>query len=386
MNKDAEGPDSHDRHEPFAWHEPTTTHEQEHSPSHAGNGTVNHGRDDRSPEDGFDSDEQALRRLLQQAVQTVEPRDGTLDHLRRAVPARRARKRQAAVGMAAAALFIGTAVPALLHVSGATGSDVNPSVAGQASQAQGGASQGKADGSDSTAGGTSGKSQDKGKGSTKGDGKGKGSTPGTGSGAGTGPAATSAAGTPVCTAEQLGSATQSMDAPDSAGTVYGTFRVVNISTSACSVGGAGSVSVLAQGAADATKIGAQRHVAGDAAAGLPDPSTEVTGLLLQPGAAYEEKFAFVPSAACPSTGGSGGTTDGGPSATPTPTGDTGSTAGTTSTGTDSGVTTQMMREDGTADGSVIVSHTTEAGSPTVSATVTNACAGTVYFTGVLAGA
>jgi hypothetical protein len=33
----------------------------------------------------------------------------------------------------------------------------------------------------------------------------------------------------------------------------------------------------------------------------------------------------------------------------------------------------------------VVSHTAQAGSPTVSATVPNACAGTVYRTGVLAG-
>ncbi|MGW2234774.1 hypothetical protein ACWCWE_12330, partial [Streptomyces sp. NPDC001759] len=129
MNRDAQGPDSRDRHEPFAWHEPTAPDEQEHTQSHAGNGTVNHGPDDQSP-DGFDSDELALRRMLHQAVQTVEPRDGTLEHLRRAVPARRARKRQAMVGMAAAALFLGTAIPALVHVSNSTGSDVNPSVAG----------------------------------------------------------------------------------------------------------------------------------------------------------------------------------------------------------------------------------------------------------------
>lgn len=50
------------------------------------------------------------------------------------------------------------------------------------------------------------------------------------------------------------------------------------------------------------------------------------------------------------------------------------------------MTTQMLTADGTADGSVTVSHTSEAGSPTVSATVLNACAGTVYYTGVLAGA
>ncbi|WP_406443526.1 hypothetical protein [Streptomyces sp. NBC_01613] len=343
---------------------------------------MNHGPDDQSSDDGLDSDELALRRLLQQAVQTVEPRDGSLDHLRRAVPARRARKRQAAVGMAAAALFIGTAVPALLHVSNSTGSDVNPSVAGQASQAQGGASQGKnADGSQGTAGGSSGKSQDQGKGNAKGEGKGKGTGTGTGSSAGTGPAATSAAGAPVCTATQLGSPTESVDAPDSANTVYGTFRVVNVSTTACSVGGAGTVSTLAQGAADATKITAVRHVSGDAAAGLPDPSTEVTGLQLLPGAAYEVKFAWVPSGTCPTTGDSSGGSDGGSTATPTPT-DTAST----SSGSDSGVTSQMVTEDGTQDGSVVVSHTTEAGSPTVSATVSDACAGQVIYTGVLAGA
>jgi hypothetical protein len=385
MNKDAQGPDAHDRHEPFAWHEPTRPDEQDHTQPHAGNGTVNHGPDDQSPDEGFDSDELALRRLLHHAVDTVEPSDGALEQLRRAVPARRARKRQAAVGMAAAALFIGTAVPALLHVSGATGDDVNPSVAGQASQAQGGASQGKADGNESTAGGGSGASKDKGKGGTKGDGKGKGSAPGAGSSAGTGPSVSSA-GTAVCTAAQLGSPTQSVGAPDAGGTVYGTFRVVNVSSSACSVTGPGGVSVLAQGAADATRIGAQRHASGDPAAGLPDPSTEVTGLLLQPGAAYEVKFAWVPSASCPSSGGDGGNGDGGPTSSPTPTEGSGSTDGSTSTGTDSGVSTQMLREDGTQDGSVVVSDTTEAGAPTVSATVPNACAGTVYYTGVLAGA
>lgn len=387
MNRDAQGPDSRDRHEPFAWHEPTEPHEQEHTQSHAGNGTVNDGPDDQSPE-GFDSDELALRRMLQQAVQTVEPRDGTLEHLRRAVPARRARKRQAMVGMAAAALFLGTAVPALVHVSNSTGSDVNPSVAGQASQAQGGANQGKTDGSESTAGGTSGKSGNPGKNGTKGGDKGKNSGAATGGTAGTDPSSTSAS-APVCTADQLGQATGSAAAPDAAGAVYGTFRVVNISTASCTVDSLGSVSFQTAGAADATKISTMRHVSGDAAAGLPDPSTEVASLILQPGAAYEVKFAWVPSQSCPTTGGdSGGTSDGGPTADPSPTGETtGSTTGTTSTstGTDSGVTTQMLRTDGTADGSVIVSHTTQAGSPTATATVPNACAGTVYYTGLLAG-
>ncbi|WP_334594825.1 hypothetical protein [Streptomyces sp. B21-083] len=69
---------------------------------------------------------------------------------------------------------------------------------------------------------------------------------------------------------------------------------------------------------------------------------------------------------------------------PTPSESTDSSA-TTSTGGDTGTSAQLLTEDGTvADGSVAVSYTAEAGSPTVTATVSNACAGTVYKTGVMA--
>ncbi|MGW3284025.1 hypothetical protein ACWDR3_05170 [Streptomyces sp. NPDC001002] len=383
-DRDAEGPDSHERHEPYAWHEPTAPHDQNHTQSHAGNGTVNHdGPEDPSPE-GLDSEELTLRTLLHQAVQTVEPRDGTLDHLRKAVPARRARKRQAVVGMAAAALFIGTAVPALLHVSNATGSGVNPSAVGQASQAQGGSGSGKgADGNESTAGGSSGKTEDKDPGGAKGSDGGKGTGAGTGGTSGANPSATTTTDAPVCTAVQLGSPTGTSGAADATGAVYGTFSVVNVSTAACTVSGPGTVSTLAQGAADGTKVGAVRHVAGDPAAGLPDPSTESTSLVLQPGAAYEVKFAWVPSETCPSTGTSDGGNTGEPSPDPSTSASSGGTSGTTS-GTTDGTTTQLLTDGGTADGSVEVSHTAQSGSPTVSTVVSNACAGTVYYTGVLA--
>lgn len=43
-----------------------------------------------------------------------------------------------------------------------------------------------------------------------------------------------------------------------------------------------------------------------------------------------------------------------------------------------------MTEDGTADGSVVVSYTAEPAAPTASATVSGACAGKVYWTGLLA--
>jgi hypothetical protein len=385
--KDEDG--GRDAHEPHARQEPARPHEHEHTPSHAGNGTVNDSPDELGS-DGLDSDELELRRMLHRAVQDVEPRDGALEHLRRAVPARRARKRQAVVGMAAAALFVGTAVPALVHVSRSTGSDANPAIAGQASEAHGGTGRGKEPtGGESGTGGSPDKTTDKGGGGGK-DGRKDGADTGTGPvGGPDDPSADSGGKAPACTATQLGSATATAEAPDSAGVVHGTFHIVNVSSKGCSVGGPGEVSHLAQGAADDTRISVADHVAGDAAAGLPDPSTEAPGLLLPPGAAYEVKFAWVPSQTCPTTGdgspgGSpGGSETGDPSPDPTPT-QGASATGTATTGSDSGLTPQTFRADGPADGSVVVSYTAEAGSPTVSTTVSNACAGTIYRTGVLA--
>lgn len=372
---------SAERHEPLAWHGPTSPPRRpDPKQSHAGNSTVNHHLDDQGP-DGLDSDELALRRMLHDAVQEMEPRDGTLDHLRRAVPVRRARKRQAAVGMAAAALFLGTAVPAVLHVSNAGGSDANPSLAGQASQAQGGTDQGKDPdgGSTGKVGGSSGRTGEQGKGSATDPGQDKETAGGTAS-SGAGHTVESAASAAPCTGEQLDAGAPTVEVPDSAGTVYGTFRVQNTSTAACTVGGAVSVTIGVQGAADATKITVAEHASGDVAARLPDPSLYVSQLALAPGSAYEVKFAWVPSETCPTTGGGSGGDSGG-SASPSPTStDQSSTTGETTSGT----AAQLFTEDGTADGSVSVSYTAEGGSPTSVATVPDACAGTIYRTGVLA--
>ncbi|MFD4561354.1 hypothetical protein ACFWP5_44760 [Streptomyces sp. NPDC058469] len=439
MSDKAEGSGSRERREPDVRRGPTWARREQPNETHAGNGTVNHGPDEQSPTgpsldgnpenpensegiensgdiegrhpvgpggpgeqgtdehgpdvhahdvhgndvhvpEGFDSDELALRRLLHQAVQEVEPRDGTLDHLRKAVPARRARKRQALVGMAATVLFFGTAIPALVHVSNSTGSNADPSIAGSSSQAQGGTSSGKnPDGGSSTAGGSSGQASQN-PGGHKNDGTGK--TPGRGT-VSANPSASAGTAASVCTADQLGSSNSTVDAADSAGIVYGTFSVTNTSGTSCTVGGAGTVGTSPVGAADANKITVVRHSAGDVAAGLPDPSTEASQLVLQPGAAYVIKFAWVPSETCPTTGTStGGTTTGGSTPSPTPTEDAGTSSG--STAGDTGTSTQLL-EDGTLDGSVVVSHTAEAGSPTVTATVSNACAGAVYRTGLLAG-
>lgn len=330
---------------------------------------------------GADSDELALRNLLHQAVAEIEPRDGTLEHLRRAVPARRARKRQAVVGMAAAALFIGTAVPALVHVSNSTGSEINPSAVGNGSQTQGGSGESKGEsGKSGSAGGSSsapesGKNDDKGKGD-----KGKGESNGSTGGAEPTPATETI---PACTATQL-SSSASAGAPDSVGAVYGTFRVSNISGASCTVAGAGGVSTTPQGAADGSRISVVPHVAGDAAGGLPDPALSPSQLVLAPGTSYEVQFAWVPSEPCP-TGDetTGGTSGGGePSPDPTPTEEV-TDGGTTTDGTNS-MTTQLFTEDGAVDGSVLVSHTAEGGVTTATTTVSNACAGTVYRTGLLA--
>ncbi|WP_369234332.1 hypothetical protein AB5J56_21270 [Streptomyces sp. R21] len=418
--------------------DPRPGHEHEHEQSHAGNGIVNHGPDGQdhggqSPgdheldgqglglegllgslgrsadgqgsqgskaqgvnglsskgqgvnglgSDALGADELALRRLLHQAVQEIEPTDGTLDHLRRAVPARRARKRQAVVGMAAAALFIGTAIPALVHVSNATGSGADPSIAGNSSQTQGGANQGKeTDGGSRASGGSSTSSHGKGKGDQKGQ-KGNGKSAGTTTGGGSADPSASVAATAECTAAQLGAGAGSAGGPDSTGVVYGSLPISNISTTACTVTGAGGVSTAVAGAADASKVSVSNHVAGDAAVGLPDPSTEVAQLLLQPGTSYVVKFAWVPSETCPTTGGSTGSTD--PTPTPTPSETATDTGGTTTTtdGT-TGEAPQLVAEEGVADGSVTVSLTAAAGSATTSATVSNACSGTVYRTGMLA--
>ncbi|MFE2047750.1 hypothetical protein [Streptomyces sp. NPDC059459] len=361
--------------------------------THAGNRTVNHGPADQGPDtrgpEGLGSDELALRTMLHHAVQDVEPSDGTLEHLRRAVPARRARKRQAVVGVAAAVLFVGTAIPALVHVSNTTGPGADPSVAGHASQAQGGASQGKDPaGGQSGVAGSAGAAEDKDKADPKGE------TPrdeesgaATGSAPGADPSASTAAegGAPACTAQQLGPAVASSAAPDSTGVVYGSFQVTNVSSDGCTVVGPGSVVATPQGAAEATRIGTARHAAGDAAAGLPDPSLEAASLALAPGSAYEVQFAWVPSETCPAPGDTTGGGTGGPTPAPSPT-EAPTTAGGTSAGDgDTGTTTQLVTEDGPAGGSVSVTYTPEGGAGSATATVSDACAGTVYWTGVLPG-
>ncbi|MFF5502989.1 hypothetical protein [Streptomyces roseolus] len=386
------------------------------------------GRDDLSgrlmmdfePGPGEDEgeDELALRRLFQGAVSGLEPSADTLDHLRRAVPARRARKRQALVGAAAAAVLIGTAVPAFLHVAGSPGlTAANPALAGHGEQAQGGTGA-EAEGDDpastkapstkvsSTTGPTEGATD-----------KGEARPDPTGSRSGAGSEPGSAAGSvPTCGPGALRSGGGYNSGADSTGVVYGGFTIVNGSGSTCRVEGSGLVSLSASGAADPGRISVVRHFDGDPATGLPSASADVKPLVLKAGASYQVKFAWVPSASC-STDGGGATptapteptevpteptptpteptqvpTE--PTPTPTPDGEgaaggggteTGGGTGTgTDAGTDSGLTTQLLRAEPAA-GSVAVSYTAEPGDPTVTTVLDGACAGTLYRTGMLKG-
>ncbi|WP_018529209.1 hypothetical protein [Streptomyces sp. HmicA12] len=335
---------------------------------------------------GLGDDELALRRMMRQAVAEIGPpgnTDAALDHLRRAVPARRARRRQATVGAIAAGVFVAMAVPAVLHVTNSTTSGDRPSIAGNSTATQGSGGSGKsagAGGHDSA--GSPSHSKDKGKDGNKGKKGDQGKGSGSGATAGTDPASTAAASSPTCDANELGTPVPTVGQPDAGGTVYGSFRVTNTSTDNCTVDSGGSLVTIAQGAADPAKVSVVDHTSGDRAAGLPDPSTEPSQLVLEPGKAYEVRFAWVPSAPCTPAGGGSGGTGGGeePSPSPSTSGDTTPTAG------DSADTAQLATQlgsEGTEDGSVVVSHTAEPGAPAAAATIPDACAGTVYRTGLL---
>ncbi|GAA2258807.1 hypothetical protein GCM10010232_56520 [Streptomyces amakusaensis] len=347
-----------------------------------------------TPGDG--TDELALRRLFHGAVDELAPSEGALDHLRKAVPARRARKRQALIGVAAAALLLGTAIPAFVHVSNPSGGDKTGPVAIGNDNIQGGPgteaekqkerekeAKEKAARASSSPTGKPQKPKDREEkdrpsespGTRPGKNTGGGGSTGGGD-ASAGPPGEAPADALVCDAARLSVAVQEAGLPDAEGKVYGVFRVSNVSGDACSVGG-GAVGVQTLGAADPAKVSVVRHTADGPATGLPDPSLEADSLLLEPTQSYEVRFAWVPSETCPAT-------DGGESPAPTPTDDgTGATEGTGGS-TPGEVSAQLLTEDGgLQDGSISVTHVADPGAPTAQAAIPNACAGTVYQTGLL---
>ncbi|WP_405937563.1 hypothetical protein OG338_13430 [Streptomyces sp. NBC_00726] len=339
-------------------------------------------------EGGDDGAEDALRRMMHGVVQGLEPSEGSLDRLQRAVPARRARRRQALVGAAAAALLIGTAIPAFVHVANSEGSSTaSPAIAGHGEQAQGGS--GDDSGADSGNGGgeSGGGHPNGGQGlpqepTSPSDSSGR-SQEGDPAGASADPSRSAVDAMRPCDPGQLGVESAKTGAAGADGTVYGAFRIANVSGENCVVRSGGIVGFEAMGAADPTRIEVVRHTEGDPASGLPDPVTEETVVVLKPDAVYEVQFAWVPEDTCPSTGAS-------PSPTPTEgaagTG-SGSPAGSGSAGTtgesETGTEPQFGTDGAPAKGSISVQHTPEPGAPVAAAKIDNACAGTIYRTGAL---
>ncbi|MFI6771226.1 hypothetical protein [Streptomyces sp. NPDC050355] len=346
-----------------------------------------HGRG--HPTGGGFGGEDELRRLLQSRVADLEPAPDALEQLRRAVPARRQRRRHAVVGAAAALLLGGTSIPAMVHVVDLADGSTDRSANTASSQAaQGGAEGAHGEGTEHAgprptdeAGARPGGRAPEGKGKAA-------EKNGAGHGAGAGtpaPDATMDVTSPVCSRDQLGQGTGTVLPADSSGRVYGSFRVVNTSTMACSVEGGGVVGVVAQGSTNPDRIHVVDHTSGDEATGLPDPAITPDQLVLKPGEAYEVKFAWIPE----SGGGTTGCVAPGPSPTPDPSKepDQSPDSGAAPAGDGSGQAggDAGTGGGGTAPGGVVLSHTPEAGEPTATeAKIADACAGTVYRTEALA--
>ncbi|MDX2853529.1 hypothetical protein [Actinacidiphila glaucinigra] len=320
-----------------------------------------------SPEEQLSPDELALRRLMRDAVSDIQPGHEALDHLRRAVPARRTHRRQLLAGSAAACLLALVAVPAALHAANISGSAKTGAANASSAQDNGG-TDGGPDGPAAGAGTPT---------PTAGDGvpdEGPTRTSGSqaqvppGSSDAVDPSDTLAANAPLCSSDDLGEASGYAGASDGAGRVSGWFQVANTSDRSCTVDGGGTVTFAAQGAAESARISVVDHTANDGTT-LPD---SLGTLILKAGQSYRVEFTWVPAA-----GGTGGCT---PPSTPTPT----ATATDSPTGEASAPPAGDNGASQGAPAAIVLSHTPEAGAPVVNATIDGACAGTVYKTGAVA--
>ncbi|MGP3989134.1 hypothetical protein [Streptomyces sp. 3N207] len=340
-------------------------------------------------ESELSSEEETLRELLRSSVRGIEPPadsvDRTLEHLHRAVPARRAHRRQAMVGGMAAALVVVVGVPALFY------GGVVPGVGGDDQPLTAASTHGQTRGPDAGVGEKGGKGEErhhggKGKDTGKGDKGGSDAPPSPTGGPGDSGAdsdETLNASAPTCGSEQLGGGSAQSGAPDSSGTVYGSFRVANVSGDACTVDGEGVVGASVQGSGGG-QVTVVDHTAGDPAPGLGDPAAARDEVVLPPGKAYVVKFAWVPSG-CSSPSPQGGRYEGETSGP-----NSGADAGSADGGGDSGGTGTPGEADGGngdpggGDAEIVVSHTPEGGAPVAGTRVPGTCGnGTVYRTGVI---
>lgn len=367
-----------------------------------GSGDGGDGPDDGEMDGGTPTTEamgEELRRMLHQSVGGIEPAPESLTYLRHAIPARRAQRRRALVGAAAAVVLVGVGVPGLV------GTGLMPGFSGDSDYHAGGGQE-----QSQSAGGTQGQGESQGPGSAAGGASGESSgrdgsaspSPTKGGHEGADANDDIAASAPSCGRDQLGDGSASEGSPDTHGKVYGSFRVVNTSGDACTVEGEGVVGAAARGVADVDRINVLDHTAGDEAVGLPDPSLAASELVLKPGQAYEVKWAWVPSD-CPSPKAETKSADGeGPGGRPG--GNNGNSGGegnggngpgsggNTSGGDDGGGDDDGGDDGGGGDeggseeeASVVLSHTPDVGEPAAAGTeLDDTCAGTLYRTGVLA--
>ncbi|WP_165986050.1 hypothetical protein [Streptomyces sp. YIM 98790] len=354
---------------------------------------------------GLASEEEILRILLHESVRGIEPSDDALERLRSAVPGRRRQRRQlAVVGGVALALFA-TGTPLALNVA-ADGTSTPSVEAGHGQEAgTAGAEEGEGEPGTHTSGGLP-------------------------SGPGASPAPenedaepapeeptasedpspeiseTHGVSTPACLAGQLGEIAGTLQEPNDRGHVYGSFRVANVSETACAVTGTDELAVAPTGDAAADGLQVVFRTDGDRATELPLPESWKESLLLLPGEAYEIRFAWVP----PPDSARGGCPaqpepDPDPTAsTPPPSTEPGPEASSSPGASSGGTQTQLGRtteeeQDGTTGSSTAgtgteapqeeadglrLSYVPAAGTETAgTVAVPGACTGTVYRTGLL---
>ncbi|MCC9311839.1 hypothetical protein LN042_33065 [Kitasatospora sp. RB6PN24] len=256
------------------------------------------------PEPGPDSgEEQAVRALLHRAVAEVQPSPDALARIRRAVPARRARYRQAWTGAAVIVALTAVAVPTLNRLGALQLSDGSAAGTAAPSGTEAARPAGAVhrtsgptvpvpvpgDGTPSTSGAgasptTVGQSA-----------KPSSSASGSPAPAGAGAAPSTA---PACARGDLGGGTVTTGQADPGGRVYGAFTVTNISGHPCLLGDPGTIGALVSGGGAVRVV---PHTAGDPAPDLPAPAPD-SPLLLAAGANYRMVFAWVPDTPCPSTG------------------------------------------------------------------------------------
>jgi hypothetical protein len=244
------------------------------------------------------SDEESLRRLLQDTVDGLEPGPRSLERLRTAVPARRRRRRRALVAATASVALLGVAAPLAATVADAGGTTGRTSVEAGGERAAGGPGHDDAPGGSGT-GGPDGPTD--GPGRPEADDERAGEDPAAGGDAGaTGPGDDGAdleVTSPTCSRDQLGAATAAvLGTPDAEGRVYGQITMTNVSGDSCRVSGTGELAVVQAGGGTEPGVQVVERTEGDRAVGLPAPDRSYDELLLPPGASFEIRFAWVPAA------------------------------------------------------------------------------------------